>query len=277
MKQNYIFIMLLIFISSNMSSQSKLKKAQESLKKQEQNIRINEDENDYGNTKDDAPSFFEETIGQLFVNIFAYSVYGVLIESPFENNSKSTHAILTKQPYLNSNAGNYDYDWNNNSAIGRTTLSSRFIFENPTLKGNHFNIDMRFYNKLALDINYLQLWENNPNFGYQTLAIYSALAKYHRIRTTQLDVWWGLGATYVDGNVDNFGFTYGLGAELFVVNPISIEVNFNQTLINDNTINKLNGLINYYFKCYKLNAGYEHLKIGSQNFSTASIGFGVSF
>ncbi|MCB4807017.1 hypothetical protein LG651_02055 [Tamlana sp. 62-3] len=271
-------LFLLIILSFNFSqSQTKIEKAEESLKKQEQPVGYYTQSNEYNNSSSDSGSFFSEVVAELFIGLFAYTAYGVLFESPFEINSKNNDAILTKRVYFEPNTGHYSYEWNDNSAIGRTTISTKYIFANPKLKGNHLNIDMRFFNRLALEVNYLQLWENNTNFGHDALAIYTALGKYHRIRTKAFDGWWGVGASYVDGEVNSFGFTYGLGAEVFLGKPISIESSFNQTLVNQNTVNKFNALINYYINQYKIYGGYEYLKIGSQNFSMVSLGAGFSF
>ncbi|TWO33729.1 hypothetical protein E1J38_002855 [Seonamhaeicola sediminis] len=279
MQRKLGFLFLLIFTFSASFSQSKIEKSETSLKKQKNNASTSTKRSH--NLNNDNDSFGEmlviETFGRLAINIIAYTAYGILVEMPFERDSPSSSAILTKHPYLNSNKGNYSYEWNDYSAVGRTTISSRYVFENTQLNGNHVNVDIRFYNRLALELDYLQLWENNPNFGYQTLAIYTALIKYHRIRTKQFDGWWGLGASYVDGNVDDFGFSLGLGAELFLGKPISIEANYNQTFINNNAINKFTALMNYYNRPFKLSGGYQSLKIGDQIFSTPTIGLSVSF
>ncbi len=282
MLSRLLLITTCVFISNLCISQSKLERAKESLKKQENSINastknIGNNKNDEEEEKSLAKQLFAETFGRLLVNIFAYTAYGILVEAPFEKDSPNSRAILTKQPYLNPSSGNYTYEWGNNSTIGRTAISSRYIFENSNLSGNHLNIDMRFYNRLAVEIDYLQLWENNPNFGYNTLAIYTGLVKYHRIRTKRFDGWWGIGASYVDGSVDDFGFSFGLGTEIFIGNPISLESNFNHTLINNSTLGKFNALINYYVKHYKFNGGYEYLKIGNQSFSTVSVGLGINF
>ncbi|KJD33810.1 hypothetical protein PK35_03400 [Tamlana nanhaiensis] len=258
-------------------AQSKIEKAEESLKKQDQTNGYYTETNNYDSSSSNSNSYFGEMVAELFIGLFAYTAYGVLVESPFEYNSKSHNAILTKRVYNTTNTGHYTYEWNDNSAIGRTTISTKYIFENPKLQGNHLNVDMRFFNRLALEVNYLQLWENNTNFGHDALAIYTALGKYHRVRTKAFDGWWGLGASYVDGDVNSFGFTYGLGAEIFLGKPISLESSFNQTLVNQSTVNKFNALINYYINQYKIHGGYEYLKIGNQNFSTVSLGAGFSF
>ncbi len=280
MKNSILFFGFVLLIGFSSYAQSKIGRAEESLKKKETSTKHSKTSySEGGNNSDSESSFFAETFGDLFLEIFvqafAYTVYGVAIESPFEKGHQASNAYLSKYPYHNLSTGNYTYKWNEDTPIFRTSLSARYISENSRLKGSQLNIDMRFLKRLGLEFDYLQLWENNPNFGNDNLAIYTALAKYHRVRTEKFNAWWGLGTAYIDGAVDNFGFTYGLGTELFFVKPISIEANFNQTFINDNTFNKFNGLINYHLNTYKLIFGYQHLRIGNQNFSTVTLGAGI--
>ena len=269
----FIFLMGMLCFS-----QSKIEKAEKSLKKDNntsKNSRSNHSNTQ--NNNDSNSNFLTEAVGGLFVQVFVYGIYYAAIESPIEKENKASNAFITKHPYCNSDKGNYSYDWNEDVTLFRTDVSGRYIFENSRIKGMHINLDMRFLKRISLEADYLQLWENNPNFGKDALAIYTTLAKYNRIRTEKFDAWWGLGASYIDGSVDTFGFTYGLGGEWFFAKPISAEVNFNQTFINSETVNKFDGLLNYHFKEYKIIGGYEHLKIGNQKFSTMTIGIGASF
>lgn len=276
-KHVILFLFLTICICKNYG-QGKIDKAEKSLKKTEKSSGNKNYKSTYSNNTDDFEgNFLTDIIGGVFIQVFAYTAYGIAFESPFEVNNKSNNAILTAYPYKNKNTGNYSYDWNEDSEIFTTTISSRFIFETNKVYGNHLNIDMRFLQRLGLEFDYLQLWEENTNFGNNALAIYTVLAKYHRVRTERFNAWWGLGAAYVDGSIDELGFTYALGAELFFKKPFSIESNFNQTFINDNSINKFNGLLNYHRKQYKFSLGYEYLKIGDIRFSNFTTGFGVSF
>jgi len=275
MKPSFIFFISLILCFNSIHGQGKLEKAEESLtKKERQN---NNDSRFYYNDDYDENSFWAETFGSLFVDLFLYLSYYIIVEAPIENEYRASNASITKYPYLNSNKGNYAYDWGDDTKQFRATLSSRFISENNTLYGNHVNLDMQFLKRVGFEFDYLQLWEENTNFGNNTLAIYSVLGKYHRIRTERFDAWWGLGATYIDGSIDEWGFTYALGAEWFFTKPFSLEANFNQTFINDNTVNKLPITLHYHFNRYRFSGGYQRLKIGSQNFSTFFAGIGISF
>jgi len=276
MKQWMLFFLILISLNSVSYSQGKIKKAEESLKKIEktENTISNPNYDDNNNSEGD---FLTEVVGGLFFQIFAYSAYGIAFESPFETEHKGSTAILNKHPYTNTNTGNYSYNWNENSEIFTTTISNHFIFETNKIYGNHLNANMKFLKRLGLEIDYLQLWEETTNSGNDALAIYTVLAKYQRVRTEHFNSWWGLGVAYVDGNINELGFTYGLGAEFFFIRPFSLESNFNQTLINDNSINKFNALLNYHRKQYKFILGYEHLKIGDVGFSNVTGGLGFFF
>jgi len=283
MKKTVLIAIVFFLTLSTTQAQGKLEKAEKSVSKKEDHTTRNRSVRNrttytYNNNyDDDSYSSLGEAIAFLIVELGLYITYYTLIESPEELYHSGSKASITKYPYLNSNSGNYAYNWGDNTEVFRTTISNRFIAENSKLYGNHLNIDTKFLGRIGFELNYLQLWEENTNFGNNSLAIYTALAKYHRVRTERFNAWWGLGASYADGTIDQWGFTYGLGAEFFFTRPFSLEANFNQTLINDRTATKANALLNYHQNRYKFSGGYEYLKIGSQSFSTFSVGIGVSF
>ncbi len=274
-----LFFVFILFLTQGSIAQSKIKKAEESLNNNTESVSESENNITYFNNNDSSSNgnFFADVFGELFIQIFAYTVYGIAIESPFETNNSGSYAFVSKFPYNNSTQGQYTYEWNEDTPIIRTTFSARYISENSRINGTHLNLDTRFLKRFGFEANYLQLWEKNPYFGTDNLAMYTALAKYHRVRTEKFNLWWGLGASYIDGDVNDFGFTYGLGAELFFARPLSLEAIFNQSLINGETVNKFDGLLNYHLKNYKVTGGYEHIRIGNQNFSTLVLGAGIFF
>ncbi|QFZ54026.1 hypothetical protein FEZ18_03995 [Oceanihabitans sp. IOP_32] len=279
MMRYFVFSLILIVFNTAVEGQSKIKKAEESLILPEKSSLSSTLEYTASETHKTSESggFFTDFVGDVFVQIFAYTVYAAAFESPFEMDNKASRAFLTTAPYYQSKKGHYTYTSDKNTPIFRSVFSGRYISENSRLKGLNLNLNMRFLKRWSAQLNYLQLWENNPNFGYDNLGVYMALAKYHRVRTEKFDAWWGLGASYVDGRVNNLGFTYGLGAELFFAKPLSVEANFNQAFINKETVNTFRGLLNYHLKRYKFIGGYEHLKIGNQKFSNVTLGLGVFF
>ncbi|MDY8134956.1 hypothetical protein [Aquimarina sp. 2201CG5-10] len=272
-----VIIITLFFLGFNFNyGQGKLEKAEKSLTKKERSSSRSESRSS-GNSYDSGDSFWLEVFGPLFLDVFLITTYGTFIETPIEQEHSASTASITKYPYYNSKKGNYSYEWGDDTQMARATITNRFIAENGKLYGNHLNLDIRFLKRISVEADYLQLWEENTNFGDNSLAIYSFLAKYHRVRTERFDAWWGIGATYIGGEVEQLGFTYGAGAELFFAKPLSVEVNFNQTFIESETVNKFNALLNYHAGRFKFSGGYEHLKIGAPDFSMFSAGVGVSF
>ena len=271
MKRFYLITLMLFLTTSGIYGQGKLEQAEEDLKSEKRHESSNNENYD----SDD--NVFISTLGEVFINLAFYSFLAIFIESPGEFEHLASSASITKYPYYDSNKGNFSYAWDGSITASRFTISTRYIYENARIDGNHLKMEVSFLKRLGLEFDYLQLWENNPSFGDNSLAMYNFLAKYKRVRTEQFDAWWGVGGTYIDGSVNDWGFTFGLGAELFIANPISIESNFKQTNINSASTNNFNALLNYHIKRYKVSGGYEHLKIGNQKFSMMSLGFCVSF
>jgi len=270
MKQFLICLALLCLITNVSFSQTKIRSAEKSLNSGKTS---SDDDDDYSDDGD----LFEEVFGEIIGEAFLYLTYYTFIESPTEGGQPMSYAPLTKYPYNNSIKGNYTYGLDDDYSNFRTEFTGRYITESSSLKGMHLNLEMRFAKRMGLEFDYQQLWEKNAYLGNDQLALYNLFVKYYRVRTEKIDLWWGIGGSYVDGDVDRFGFTYGLGFELFFAKPLSAEINFNQTFINSETINKFNVLLNYHIDQYKIIGGYEHLKIGTQRFSMATLGIGVFF
>ncbi|GAA4280665.1 hypothetical protein [Gaetbulibacter aestuarii] len=272
MKRTLLCLIVFVLTTQIGFSQSKINRAENSLKKKPEPSSARS----YSGSDDDDDSssdlgFFGEFFADIFIQGFSFLTYQTFIGTPNE----FPNSYVTKYPFNNSDKGNYNVGLDENFSRFRTDLSGRYLFENNTLKSMDLSLNLRFLRRFGLDFDYYQLWENNPNFGKDNLAIYDFLAKYYRVRAEKFDLWWGLGTTYVGGEVHQFGFTYGLGMEWFFANPLSIEANFNQSFINTETVNKLNFLLNYHKKNFKLIGGYEHLKIGSQDFSNITVGVGL--
>lgn len=266
MKKFIICFAVLCFAATSVHAQTKIERSESSLKQSSDRSRSDRDDSD----SDDW--FFE-----LFGEIFFYLTYYTFFEFPDEVEHPMSQAAITKYPYYASKKGNYNYELDDNFSVFRGEMVGRYVSESNDLKSLDFNLDLRFEKRLGIALGYRQLWEKNPEFGNDRLALYSILVNYHRIRSEQFDLWWGVGTTNVKGNVNKFGFTYAVGAEWFFAKPISMETNFNQTFINSQTVNKFDILLNYHFNRYKLTGGYDQLKIGDQNFRSLTLGVGVFF
>ncbi|MGY3792089.1 hypothetical protein [uncultured Aquimarina sp.] len=274
MKRIIGMICLLLFFALTASGQGSLETAQQRLSKENNAdiFRTNP------NSSDNLLSQNDRNLGRItkvFVEIGLYATYYGLIESPMERKHKGRKAFITKHPYFISNKGNYSYNWGADTNLYRITAANRFLKDTDQLYGNTAHIDFRFLKRMSLEANYLQLWEHESFYSNSSLATYTILAKYNRIRTEKFNAYWGVGATYIAGEVEEFGFTYGIGAEYFFINPLSIEINYNQSFINSFSSNRLNSLLNYHINQYKIIGGYEYLRIGGFNFSTISVGLGL--
>ncbi|WP_242155912.1 hypothetical protein [Aestuariivivens sediminis] len=273
MKHFIICFSFICLITNASYAQTKIGKAENSLENKDEQATSNDQEDWDGEGND----FFVGTFAEVIAEALLYVSYYTLIESPFEGEHRGSRASLTRHPYNKSNKGSYSYNLDENYSTFRTELSSRYISENNALKGMNLALEMRFIKRLGVELDYHQLWERNFNFGNDNLAFYNMLVKYYRVRTEKLDAWWGIGTTYVDGMVDQFGFMYGLGAELFFAKPLSLIVIFKQTFINSETVNTLNLMLNYHIRQFKVIGGYQGLKIGSQRFSMITLGTGIFF
>ncbi len=271
MKQFIICLVFVGFITNISYSQTKIRRAESSLNR-DRSTSSDDDDDD-----SDDVGLFEGFFAEIFAEAFLYITYYALIESPAEVENINSQAPITKYPYYNTSKGNYTYDYDENYSTFRTEFASRYVSESNALKGMNLSLDMRFAKRVGVELGYRQLWEKNSNLGNDNLALYNLLLKYFRVRTEKFELWWGIGTTYVAGNVNQFGFTYGVGSELFFAKPLSMEINFDQTLINSETVNKFNALLNYHIKQYKVIGGYDHLKIGTQKFSSVTLGVGVIF
>lgn len=274
MKRTLLVVTVFLSMSSLSFSQSKLEKAKKGLSKKSSYSISRTSAGTSGNSSlNDDPLL--GSLARVFIEVGLYATYFGLIESPTEQEHRASTAFITKHPYASGHKGNYSYDWGGDTNLSRITITNRFIAENNKLYGNHINADFRFLKRMSIEADYLQLLENNTFFGDNSLATFTFLAKYHRIRTEKFNAYWGMGATYIAGGVNELGFTYGIGAEYFFAKPLSIALNYNQSLINTRSSDKLNALLNYHVDQFKVMGGYEYLRIGGIDFATFSVGLGI--
>lgn len=209
-------------------------------------------------------------------SIFAYTAYGVLVESPWEMDGRMHGAEISNYAYKEKNYGNFIYTDSTNYNITRFDITNNFVIENSNLYGNNFGVNFRFLKRFAVDVDYLYLSEN-VNGKRDSFSLYSALLKYHRIRTQRFDAWFGLGMMHVGNDVNKTGFGLGVGAAIFIAKPISFKFSHKWTNINNQEVHKTKLLLKYHIKNYQISSGYEHFKIGVSKINVFSIGVGASF
>jgi opacity protein-like surface antigen len=279
-----ILLVLLFLFTVNIacfSQEGKLEKGKESLNKSAStskgSIASSSTKGDSRRSRNpNDESYFSFFFAGIFIDLFAYTVYGVAIESPFEFNGRMHDAEIANYPYEKTFHGNFIYTDSINYKIARLDITNSFVIENSNLYGNNFGIDFRFLKRFGLEFDYLYLREKS-NTNRDQFSLYSALINYHRIRTQKLDVWFGLGMMHVGSDVNKTGFGVGIGAEWFVVKPISAKVSHKFTNINNQEVNNTKLLLKYHLKNYHISSGYEHFKIGVAKINAFSIGVGASF
>ena len=208
--------------------------------------------------------------------LFAYTIYGVLVESPWEMDGKMHGSEIANYAYKEKSYGNFIYTDSTNYNITRFDVTNNFVIENSNLYGNNFGINFRFLKRFALDLDYLYLSEKADG-KRDSFSLYSALLKYHRIRTQRFDAWFGFGMMYVANNVNKTGFGLGVGSEIFIAKPVSLDFSHKWTNINNQEVHKTKLLLKYHIKNYQVSSGYEHFKIGVSKINAFSIGVGASF
>lgn len=208
--------------------------------------------------------------------IFGYTVYGVLVESPWEMDGRMHDAEISNYAFKEKNYGNFVYTDSTNYNITRFDITNNFVVENSNLYGNNLGVNFRFLKRFAIDVDYLYLTENT-NGKRDSFSLYSALLKYHRMRTQRFDAWFGLGMMHVGNDVNKTGFGLGVGAEAFIAKPISIDFSHKWTNINNQEVHKTKLLLKYHIKNYQISSGYEHYKIGVSKINAFSVGIGASF
>ena len=282
MLRNSRIVLLLFTISFTSFAQSgKLEKGKESLKNSSFSASSptsspNSKRSSKNSNYTDEDSTFGSFFGELFIKLFAYTAYGVLVETPFEFKGRMHDAEIAHFAYENSTHGNFIYtDFINYSNV-RFDFTNNFVMENRNLYGNNFGLDFRFLKRFSVDFGYLYVTEKS-NLKRDYFSLYSALLKYHRIRTQNFDAWFGLGIMYIGCDVNKTSFGVGLGGELFVKKPISILFSHKWTNINNEEVHNTKMLLKYHIKKYHISSGYEHFKIGVSKINAFSVGVGASF
>jgi opacity protein-like surface antigen len=277
MCKKILLISLFLFSFSNIlvSQEGKLDKGKKSLKDQKSTgNKGKRTSKTSSSTHNDPP--IENPLARILWFAFAYTAYGVVIETPWEFNGSMHDAEISNYPYKEHRYGNFIYTDSTNYNITRFDVTNNFVRENGNLYGNNLGVNFRFLKRFALELEHLYLSEKVNNTT-DNFSLYSALLKYYRIRTQRFDAWFGLGVMHVGNDVDKTGFGLGFGAELFVAKPISIDFSHKWTSINQQEVHKTKLLLKYHIKNYHISSGYEHFKIGVSKIKAFSIGVGARF
>lgn len=215
----------------------------------------------------------DETSSSLFAELLTEAAllvsYKILL-GEFESRHFSTY------PYYFSNVnGNYDYGYQKGDKRQLLQLSSYYLMD-ERIQSIETNASYRFIPILGVELSNTMFFENYFN-SVEQLNYSSLILNYYRVRERFLNLWWGIGVTYVGNEIKTSGFSYQLGTEIFFLNPISIDGLLKQSFINQNEINEYKVRMNYHHKKITFQMGYNYYAIGEIEVSGISLGATYSF
>jgi hypothetical protein len=280
-KKTGIQFLLFAFICfHSFSQEGKLEKAKESLKTTNSSGNIGtfsaKSSNSSSSTRNNDFSGIENPFARIIWYVTAYPFYGVFFESTWERKGRMSAAEISNYPYKEAKYDNFIYTDATNYNISRFDFYNHFLIESKNLYGNDLGVDFRFLKRFALDINYTTFSEK-INGNRDAFNMFSALLKYHRIRTQRFDAWFGLGCRRIFNDVNETRALIGFGGEIFIAKPISLVASHKWATVNSQSVRNTKLLLKYNINNYRIASGYEHYKLGVSKINVFSIGVEVSF
>ena len=188
------------------------------------------------------------------------------------------HNKLTCYPYYNGISGNYQ---NADPALSsfknrRIDLENNLLYSNDQLFGNHLKFKFRPFQYFYFQTDYVQMVEHNTiDKEYSNLSLWGLNLCYDRIRLDRFNFGWTLGMNYIGNEVQMAGFSYGLNADVFIANNVSLYSSMKWSLINNKPVNEFEMQGKFHRKRCFFTIGYEHFKIASPSYHFISAGGGI--
>ncbi|MCH2194020.1 hypothetical protein [Kordia sp.] len=260
-------LLVCYFVLSVSHAQGKLNRAKDDLSGSSSSTSSNsrswnDDDDDWGD--DDGFNFFEG----VFFEIAYHATIGILI-------GDGEKRYFHKYPYSHGSHGEYAYPEDNvPMKTGQLILSNTFFTSGKQFYGNDVKLNYRFVPLAGIEVNHLHFFEENPK---SELGVSSFMFNYYRVREQYVTAFWGVGATHVGNGVDETGFTYQVGVDVYLHQPISITALWKQSFINDSTIDELKLNARYHLKRFSVHGGYNRYKLGSVRINALSFGVDYRF
>lgn len=257
-----LFLLLCSFACALTNAQGKLNKAKEDLSRKKSNSSSSSSSS--RNSNDDYDD--EDNLDNVFVELAFYISYGVLF-------GEMESRYFYKYPYAEGSHGEYAFP-EENVPLKRSQfmISNTFFASGKEFYGNDTKINFRFLRLLAIEANHLHFFEEDPK---GELSINSVMINYYRVREKYVTGYWGIGISHVGNEVDEAGFAYQLGLDVYLNKPYSLGVSWKQSLINDSTVDEFKILVRCHLKRVSIHGGYHHYKLGSVTIN--AVGAGLDF
>lgn len=260
------FLALLLFFPVLLFSQGKLEKAKESLSEKGVLENVETESSNKRNLHRDKNnhSFF---VG-IIEDIAFYAFYGAVF-------GNSEYRTFTPHPYFQNLKGEYVSLNLVNDKKSLFKLEVNQLF-NKNINALEFNASLRVIPILGIEGSYLKFSESTIH-GKDYFDMASIMANYYRIREQQITVWWGIGTTYVGNSINDWGFSYNIGGEIFPLKPISLHLSYKQTFINVSSINTTKFHVKYHINHLGFYTGYHANVLGSETVNGLVIGVDYTF
>ena len=199
--------------------------------------------------------------------------YGIMIESFLEKNTPMHRAGLTPYPFFHSKEGNYTY--NNLSVPFRIEVSSNLMLGHNFQKNGNIIGKIRFAKRLDLSATYNQLFKTGLKNEYHSQT--SFILNYHRIRTRQVDIWYGLGIMFSENKHQSSGVAYNLGAELFLPAHLNLQGQINWAYLEPEFIKNYQIQLGYFLSHWRLQGGIKNFRLPYKQLNTIELGIKYYF
>lgn len=222
------------------------------------NRRDNDTDDDWG----DGVGFFDG----VFLEIAYHATVGILF-------GDMEPRYFYEYPYSDGSHGEYAFgDENVPLKRSQFTVSNTFFTSGKEFYGNDIKLNFRFVPLVGVAVNHLHFFEDNPK---NNLGATSFMVNFYRVREQYVTIFWGAGMTHIGNGVNETGFAYQLGADVFLKKPYSISALWKQSFINDSSVDEFKLHIRRHLKRFSIQGGFNHYQLGSVNIN--ALGFGVDY
>lgn len=269
MKKIYLYIVFFLLLTANVFSQS-IDRSKKELNSGSNNNNSRSSSSNRSFSNDDI-----EFIATM-LRVFGYVGYGVLIGDYV--NETDLHNDLSTHPFSEPGIGNYTQSDAISKTNFRIDVENKYVSSGDIISGNHLDVKIRPSKYFYLTTDWFQLYEYNTfTKKNDALSLYYFNLAYDRIRGENFNLGWTVGASYVGNEVKNGGFSYGLNAEYFLNNKVSLSADAKWSSINNNPVNSYEFKAKYFKSNFFATVGYQRLKIATPNYNLIGVGAGFIF
>lgn len=255
-------ITIIILLMSTMTvtfAQGKLDKAKEGLSKSSSQESFSNSDDGNSNTHSGGNGILEG----LVIEALYFVTYNTFI-------GEIQPRAFYPHPYAYGQHGEYHNLEMESYGKKSKLMISNTVAVRSDMYGNDLKLNYRFIPVLGLEANHLHFFDNTVE--NIELGISSIMLNYYRIRENRVTGFWGLGATYVGSDVNTTGFSYNLGLDIYVSNPVSLGLFWKKSFINESSINEFRALGRYHINRFAIHGGFIHYNLGGEQFPSAALG-----